>query len=108
MIKVLQKEVQEFERKVLEKINDSTIDHSKPYKKSKRLEIIVVERENDKADVNLFYAMQYARMFGQFDITFHEIMKDVDMKDACKAARELKEMLPAFRIVFNEYEEEIF
>ena len=103
---MLQEAVQEFKRKVYKKINDPMIDHSRPYKKSKRLEIRVLELESGKADVGLLYDMRYSRIFGQHDTVWHPVLQGAEMKDACHAARELKKLLPMFRVVFWEYEEE--
>ena len=102
---MLQEEVQAFRVKVNEKLNNPNIDHSRPYKKSKRLEIRVFERENGTADVALLYDKRYSRMFGQHDTIIHWVSRDAEMKDACHAARELKKLLPMFKIVFIEYEE---
>lgn len=100
---MFEKDVAAFKAAVMAKKNDPSIDHKRPYKHSKRLEILVIEREDGTADVLLIYSMTYARMFGQVDMVTKYILKEAPMQDACNAARELKKLLPMFKIIYQEY-----
>jgi len=102
----MEKKVQEFKEAVIAKRNNPNIDHKRPYKKSKRLEIKVSEREGGKADVALLYDMRYSRMWGQHDTVYKIIIDDVDLPTACNAARSLKLLLPSFKIVFYKFNPE--
>lgn len=103
---MLEKEIAAFKAAVMAKRNDPLIDHKRPYKKSKRLEINVIEREDATADVMLLYSMRYSRMFGQVDMVHRFVLEHAAMQDACKAAKELKKLLPAFSIVYQPYNAE--
>lgn len=102
--KMFEKEIAEFKAAVVNKKNDPDIDHRKPKRKALRLEIRVVEKEDKKANLELFYDQQYYRMFGQHDTVWQPVLNNVDLKTACDAARELKQQLNKFSIVFLPYE----
>lgn len=93
----MEKLVQEFKAEVVRMVNDPDRDRRKPGKK--RMEIRVTEIMKNGAEVELFYDQKFFRMFGQHDTARKEIFTG-DLKTACEVARELKKMLPAFKIEF--------
>lgn len=95
----MEKLVQEFKNEVYRIFNGDDHDTSKPYKKTKRLEILVTEKEGSQAEVELYFDQRFNRMWGQHS-TARKVIFTGDLKEACGIAKELKKMLPTFKIEF--------
>lgn len=102
---MFEKEIAAFRAELIRVMKDEDRDRKRPVKKSKRLEIRVTERKGKKADLELFYDEQFKRMFGQHDTVRKDLALNIDLKQACSFARELKKQLPTFSISFLEYQE---
>jgi hypothetical protein len=102
---VYEKEIAALKAEIMRKKKDPTNDTSKPYKKQIRLEIRVTEKEDGKADLELFYDQRYYRMFGQHDTVWQTVLKGVTLKAACEGAKQLKKQLPTFSILYTPYEQ---
>jgi len=81
------KEIAEFKAEMIRqyKVNDC----SKPYKKSKQVEILICGKENNQATVELRYDERFHRMWGQHNHAWVKVFEG-DLKEACQVARDLK------------------
>lgn len=97
-----EKQINSFKAEIARKykINDC----SRPVKGSKNVSIVIYGRENNQAVVQLSFSQQFRRIFGQYNFA-HEIVFEGELKEACEAARVLKEET-GLPIKYHEYEEE--